>query len=142
MYTQKQSNELSDKFANKIKIVLYYMLYVNTIILSRKKLVCFVLNQRTGFWKTHGLYMHVQNCRSTSLMIRKRLMQLIKCFFFSRKTSAKWKTKKKLSGFYVCKYQIWVLQGTFSSILKRLHICSFSKSRHDWYSKFKHKFIN
>ena len=33
-------------------------------------------------------------------------------------------------------------KGFFSSILKRLHICSFSKSRHDWYSKFKHKFIN
>ena len=30
----------------------------------------------------------------------------------------------------------------FSSIVKQLHICSFVMSRHDWYSKFKHKFTN
>ena len=127
MYTQKQSNELSDKFANKIKIVLYYKLYVNTIILSRKKLVCFVLNQRTGFWKTHGLYMHVQNCRSTSLVIRKRLMQLIKCFFFREKLVQNEKRKKNWVGFM---YVIYM--AAFFVFRKFFEICPlsfFSKNR-------------
>ena len=89
MYTQKQPNERSDKFANKIKncFILYAIRKHNYI--EQEEVGLFCLKPKNRFLKnTWTIYARAE------LQInfdpdKKKVNAIDKMFFFSRKTSAK-----------------------------------------------------
>ena len=89
MYTQKQPNERSDKFANKIKncFILYAIRKHNYI--EQEEVGLFCLKPKNRFLKnTWTLYARAE-LQINFTHDKKKVNAIDKMLFFSRKTSAK-----------------------------------------------------